>query len=186
MYPHIPTQLLPGASRGKTALLAGIFLLVQPLPHLCQAEEIAATRIDDQRIAAFFQSLEESFRNKRAPDVIARLHKKFSYIMTYCTDDAFSVVENNLETYRASVGSFFMRDPEVLEFTIAVQQVEPLGEKIAVVARINSTILLNGILNTCETFSNYNLLQYEDRLLIKDIRGDASCTNSKAEGKAQQ
>lgn len=166
--------------RVKTNLLAGILLLSQAMPILCEAEEINAAKVDNQQIAFFFQSIEESFRNKRAPDVMAKLHKKFSYLMTYCTDDAFSVVEYNIDTYRTSVGSFFMTHPEVLEFAINVEHVEHLGKEIAVVARIKSAILLNGILNTCKTSSNYTLLQYEDRLLIKDIRGDAACTNSKA------
>ena len=174
-------HLAHGLFGAKTGLLVVFFLLFQTVPIPCQAEEITAVMVDDQQIAAFFQSLEESFRSKRAPDIMAKLHKKFSYIMTYCTEDSFSVVENNIETYRTSVGSFFMNGPEVLEFTINVERIERLGKEIAVVARIKSTVLLNGILNTCETFSNYTILQSKGSLLIKDIRGDATCTNSKAD-----
>lgn len=171
--------------RVGTVLLAGIFLFSQVMPHLARAEEKDPAGIDDQQIAAFFESVEESFRKKRVPDVMAKLHKKFSYIMTYCTDESFSVVENDIKTYRVSVGSFFMSDPDVLEFAVHVDQVERLGEKIAVVARIKSVVLLHNIVNTCETSSNYTLLPYQGSFLIRDIRGDASCTNREVTEEAQ-
>lgn len=165
----------------KIALVGGLFLLLHSVPIPCQAEEIATAEIDDQQLAAFFQAMEESFRRRSVPAVMAKLHKKFSYIMTYCTDDSFSVVENNFDTYRTSVGSFFLAGPEIREFTIQVEQVERLDKEIAVVARIKSAVLLNGILNTCKISSNYSILQYNGGLLVKDIRGDATCSNKKVE-----
>lgn len=169
--------------RPCAGLFAGMALLVLTAPLL--SAESAGGGGSDQQVVAFFEELQEAFRNKRAPDIMARLHKSFANLITYCTDDSFSVVEHNIASYRTSVGSFFMSDPEVEEFTIRVEHVEHLGKDIAVVARITSSVLLHGIRNTCETFSNYTLREAGDRLLIRNVRGDATCTNSKIDGEQQ-
>ena len=188
---HMPPRCCPillkmsprqGIARLGGSLLAGMFLLLQAMATSCPAAENAALSAGDRQVAAFFQELEEAFRNKHAPDIMAKLHKTFSYLMTYCTDDSCSVVENTLETYRSSVGSFFMSDPEVQKFAITLEHIARQGENIVVVAHIQSAVLLHGILNTCETSSNYTLLEEKGQLLIRNVRGDASCVNTRIDG----
>ena len=168
---------------GQAALLRGALLLLLVLPGNLRAEEIAAVQGDDQEVAALFQAVETSFKNKRVQDLIANVHRDFSYTMTYSTDDSFSALKNDIATYRESLGAFFQSNPEIQDYAIKVEQIERSGEETLVLARIRSVVQLNGVVNSCEAFSNYTLLHEKGRLLIKTIRGDATCANTQAKQK---
>jgi len=165
----------------RTILFVAIASLVQAVFVISPAEEFATVKAEDREVTAFFRSVEVAFRNKRVQDIVANLHRDFSYIMTYSTDGAFSALESDIGQYRKSVASFFQSDPEILDYTIIVEGIERSGEEIMVLARIKSVVRLNGIVNTCDAASNYSLLQENGRLIIKDVRGDATCSNTKGE-----
>lgn len=165
----------------RTTLSVAIFFLLQAIFAVAPAAEIATGKAEDREVTAFFRSVEGAFRNKRVQDIVANLHRDFSYIMTYSTDGAFSALESDIAQYRESVTSFFQSDPEILDYTILVEGIERSGEEIKVLARIKSVVRLNGIVNTCDAASNYSLLQENGRLIIKDVRGDATCSNTKIE-----
>lgn len=165
----------------RTTLLVAIFFLLQAIFAVAPAEEIATGKAEDQEVTALFRSVEGAFRNKRVQDIVANLHRDFSYIMTYNTDGAFTALESDIEQYRKSVGSFFQSDPEIIDYTIIIEGIERSDEEIMVLARIKSVVRLNGIVNACDAASNYSLLQKKGRLIIKDVRGDATCSNTRTE-----
>lgn len=164
----------------RTPLGVAIAALLLSVFVISPAEEIALGKAD-QEVTAFFRSVEAAFRNKRVQDIVANLHPDFFYIMTYSTDGAFSTLESDIGQYRKSVASFFQSAPEILDYTILVERIERSGKEIMVLARIKSVVRLNGIVNTCDAASNYSLLQENGRLIIKDVRGNATCSNTTGE-----
>jgi hypothetical protein len=138
---------------------------------------IHATDADVGEIVAFFQSVEESFKKKDIPEIIGHIHKDFSYIMTYSTNENFSFLESDFEKYRANVGSFFKNKPEILEYSIIVDDIQRSGEDIMVLARLKSVVQLNDIINSCDASANYLVQKVNNKYLIKEVRGDADCTN---------
>lgn len=141
---------------------------------------IHAADPDDEEVAAFFQSVEESFKKKDIPEIIGHIHEDFSYIMTYSTNGNFSFLESDFEKYRANVGSFFKSKPEMLEYSIVVDDIQRSGEDIMVLARLKSVVQLNGIINSCDASANYLIQKINNEYLIKEVRGDATCTNATA------
>ena len=139
--------------------------------------KVYAANVGDEEVIAFFQSVEETFREKDVPEIIGHIDRDFFYIMTYSSSDNFSFLESDFDKYRANVGSFFKSKPEIHEYSISVDNIQRSGEDIFVLARIKSVVQLSGILNSCEASSNY-IVHYKDgEFLIKSVRGDADCTN---------
>lgn len=134
----------------------------------------------DEEVVAFFQSVEESFKNKDVLEILRHVDRGFFYIMTYCTPDTFSFLESDFDKYRASVGSFFKSKPEIYEYSIVVDKIQRSGKDIMVLARIKSVVQLNSIINSCDAWSNYLVHYVDDEFIIKDVRGDANCINKLA------
>jgi hypothetical protein len=135
----------------------------------------------DPEVVALFQSLEQAFRRKSVQDIIANLHQDFIYDMTYRTDGALSALKNDLQQYRESLGAFFLSNPDIVDYRIMVESADASGREVTVQARIISVVRLNGIVNSCDASSGYSLLRANGRLLIKGVRGEAACTNTKGE-----
>jgi hypothetical protein len=76
------------------------------------------------------------------------------------------------------VGSFFKSKPEIQEYTIVVDDILRSGDDIMVLARIKSVVQFNGMINSSDASSNYHVQYVNDKFLIKDVRGDATCFNA--------
>jgi len=142
---------------------------------------VHAEEPDDEQVLSFFQSVEDSFRGMNIPDIMVYIHRDFSYIMTYSTDGIFSYLVSDSKKYRENLGAFFKSKPEIRDYEITVDAIERSRDDIMVLARIRSVVQLNGIINSCDASSNY-YVQYQDGgFYIKDVRGDATCSNSREE-----
>jgi hypothetical protein len=159
--------------------MAGILLLSAGAGST-QAGDKDTAQAETQEVTALFKAVETSFRQKNVHDIVENLHRKFFYIMTFITDGGVTVLENDVEKYRSTVGGFFMSDPEIRDYTIRVEYLERSGEEIRVVARVSSSVVTNGMVSTCDAASNYTLVREKGRLLIRLVRGDATCRNGSA------
>lgn len=133
----------------------------------------------DEDVIAFFRNLENSFLERDFSPIVKNLHKDFSYIMTYSTDDNISFLESDVKDYRKNVGSFFLSKPNIHEYSIKVEDIQYFGEDIMVLIRIKSVVELYNIINSCDASSNYHLQYIDNHLVVRDIRGDATCFNTK-------
>ena len=168
------------SSGTKTARVFRFICLLLVMIVVSFSGNIHAADPDDGKVVAFFQSVEESFKKKDIPEIIGHVHRDFSYIMTYSTNENFSFLESDFEKYRANVGSFFKSKPEILEYSIVVDDIQRSGEDIMVLARLKSVVQLNGIINSCDASANYLIQKVNKEYLIKEVRGDATCTNATA------
>lgn len=137
-----------------------------------------ADSIEDKEVTAFFDRLQKSFLERNFSGVVQSLHKDFSYIMTYVTDGKFSYLESDAKDYRKNVGAFFISKPEIYEYAITVENIERMDKDILVLIRTRSVVELYNIINTCEAMSNYHLRYIDNDLVVKDVRGDATCFNT--------
>ena len=166
--------------QGLTSLFSIVTCVVLVVLVVFFTGKIHAASVGDEEVIAFFQSVEEAFKNKDVPEIIKHIDRDFSYVMTYSSPDNFSFLESDFEKYRANVGSFFKSKPEIHEYSISVENIQQSGEAIFVLARIKSVVQLSGIINSCDASSNYFVYYEDDEFLIKGVRGDADCTNKTA------
>ncbi|GAB4343051.1 MAG: hypothetical protein Kow0089_18560 [Desulfobulbaceae bacterium] len=110
------------------------------------------------------------------------MNRDFSYTMTYTTDGVFTYLQSDAEKYRESLGAFFKSKPVIHEYTITVRDIQRTGDDVMVLAEIRSVVELSGIVNDCTASSNYHLSREKGRLVIRDVRGDASCANRGVDG----
>lgn len=167
-----PSSMIPVRLFRYAGLL--LLVLVVSFSGIARAE-----RPDDQDVVAFFRTVEESFREKNVPEIIGHVHKDLSYVMTYSTNENFSFLESDYDNYRANVGAFFKSKPEIHEYSILIEDIRRSGGDVMVLARLKSVVQLEGIINSCDASSNYLLQKINHDYLIREVRGDATCTNTK-------
>jgi len=148
------------------------------LPVFSFPGTIYSAGADDADVIAFFRSVEDSFRNQDVNEIVGHVHRDLSYIMTYSTNDNFSILESDFEKYRTNVISFFKSRPKIREYSITVDDIHRSGNDVMVVVRLKSVVLLNGTITSCDASSNYLIQKVNSAYLIRDVRGDATCTNT--------
>lgn len=165
----------------KNARIFRCYCLLFSVLAVFSVTNIHAEGADNEEVEVFFQYVEESFKSKDITEVIEHIHKDFSYIMTYSSNNSFSFLESDFEKYRVNVGAFFKSKPVIHEYSITVDDIQRSGEDILVLARLKSVVQLNGIMNSCDASSNYLIQKIDDEYFIKEVRGDADCTNTHVE-----
>ncbi len=172
--PHFVSRRFPSMLLKYICPMLGLFVVFF-------AGSVHAAETDDEQVLSFFMSVEDSFRRMQIPDIMKYIHKDFSYIMTYSTDGIFSFLVSDSKKYRESLGSFFKSKPVIHEYEIGVESIQRTGEDIMVLARITSVVELNGIINSCDASSNYYVQYANGGFLIRDVRGDATCSNTRTD-----
>lgn len=138
-----------------------------------------AAEQSDEDVIAFFNNLEQSFLERNFSGIVRYLHMDFTYIMTYVTDGKISFLESDVKEYRKNVGSFFISKPNIYEYSITVENIQRFDKDVMVLLRIKSVVELYDIINSCEASSNYHLTYIDNHLVVRDIRGDATCSNTR-------